>query len=92
MITNGRSTRFGHRFRLVEDALYDMINDPGQNKDVSTQFPEIAKRMKDAYEKFWNEARPLMINEDVPSLSFVLIISIISSRRKLRVYLCGRNL
>lgn len=22
--------------------------------------------MKDAYEKFWNEARPLMVNEDVP--------------------------
>ena len=55
-----------HRFRLVEDALYDMKNDPRQNQDVSTQFPEIVKRMKNAYEKFWNEARPLMINEDVP--------------------------
>ncbi|MFC7338733.1 arylsulfatase [Haloferula chungangensis] len=54
------------RFRLVEDALFDMQNDPSQNVDVSDKFPEVASEMKKAYEKFWDDARPLMINEDVP--------------------------
>uniref|UniRef100_UPI0035629474 sulfatase/phosphatase domain-containing protein n=1 Tax=Pontiella sp. TaxID=2837462 RepID=UPI0035629474 len=54
------------RFRLVEGALYDMENDPGQNRDVAAEYPEVVERMKKAYEKFWDEARPLMINEDVP--------------------------
>ncbi|MDF7806426.1 arylsulfatase [Pontiellaceae bacterium B12219] len=54
------------RFRLVEGALYDMENDPGQHTDVAAQYPEVVSEMKKAYEKFWDEARPLMINEDVP--------------------------
>ncbi len=54
------------RFRLVEGALYDMEKDPGQNTDVAGVHPELVSDMKQAYEKFWDEARPLMINEDVP--------------------------
>lgn len=54
------------RFRLVEGVLYDMENDPGQTKDVTAQYPELVESMKNAYEKFWDEARPLMINEDAP--------------------------
>lgn len=54
------------RFRLVEGALYDMENDPGQTKDVAARYPELVAEMKKAYERFWDEARPLMINEDVP--------------------------
>ncbi|MFD2275087.1 arylsulfatase [Rubritalea spongiae] len=54
------------RFRLVEGVLYDMENDPEQTKEVTAEFPEVVTEMKKAYEKFWEEARPLMINEDVP--------------------------
>ncbi|BDS05891.1 arylsulfatase [Oceaniferula spumae] len=54
------------RFRLVGDALYDMRNDPAQNKDVASEHPEVVSEMKKAYEKFWDEARPLMINDGVP--------------------------
>ena len=54
------------RFRLVEDALYDMEKDPGQTKDVSAEFPEVVAEMKKAYEAFWDESRPLMINDGVP--------------------------
>jgi arylsulfatase len=49
-----------------KDALYDMVADPGQTKNVIDQHPEVAAGMKAAYEKFWSEARPLMVNEEVP--------------------------
>jgi arylsulfatase len=54
------------RFRLVENSLYDMINDPSQTTNVSEDFPEVVKSMRKAYEEFWEETRPLMVNEDVP--------------------------
>ena len=54
------------RFRLVMDALYDIEKDPEQNKDVAAEHPEIVSKMKKAYEKFWDESRPLMINDGVP--------------------------
>jgi arylsulfatase len=54
------------RFRLVENSLYDMKADPGQTTDVAGKFPEIVKSMKEAYEKFWKDTRPLMVNENTP--------------------------
>jgi len=43
-----------------------MENDPEQTRDVTAEYPELVSEMKKAYEKFWDESRPLMINEDVP--------------------------
>ena len=54
------------RFRLVENSLYDMKKDPSQKTDVASEHPEVVKAMRAAYEKFWKETRPLMVNEDVP--------------------------
>lgn len=54
------------RFRLVAGVLYDMENDPSQNEDVTDQYPELVTEMKKAYEKFWDDSRPLMINDGVP--------------------------
>lgn len=54
------------RFRLVGDDLFDMIADPGQATNVADQHPEVIKEMRSAYDKFWREARPLMVNEDAP--------------------------
>jgi len=54
------------RYRLVENSLYDMKNDPGQTEDISENNPEMVQSMRSAYEKFWKEARPLMVNEGVP--------------------------
>ena len=62
--------KFGVRnqqYRLVgTDQLYDMEADPGQKTNVIEQHPEVAEAMKAAYDKFWKEARPLMVNEDAP--------------------------
>ena len=54
------------RFRLVENSLYDMKKDPGQTEDIADKHPEKVQSMRIAYEKFWREARPLMVNEDEP--------------------------
>ena len=37
-------------------SLYDMLN----------QHPDVVKKMRAAYDQFWKEARPLMVNEDAP--------------------------
>ncbi len=54
------------RYRLVENELFDMQKDPSQNRDIAADHPEIVNEMKDAYEAFWDEVRPLMINDGVP--------------------------
>jgi arylsulfatase len=47
-------------------ALYDMQADPGQTKNILAEQPEIAARMQAAYDQYWKEARPLMVNETAP--------------------------
>ena len=55
------------RWRLVgPNELYDLSKDPGETTNVIKQHPETAKRMLKAYEKWWDEVRPYMINEDAP--------------------------
>jgi arylsulfatase A-like enzyme len=55
------------RFRLVnETELFDMEHDPGQKANVIDQHPEVVAAMRVAYDRFWKEARPLMVNETAP--------------------------
>jgi len=55
------------RFRLVgNDALYDMEKDPRQTTNVIDQHPEVIEKMRVAYDAWWKETRPLMVNENVP--------------------------
>ena len=49
-----------------KDALFDMLKDPGQRTNVINEHPGVAAKMRAAYNKFWTEARPLMVNESVP--------------------------
>ena len=49
-----------------KDALFDMLKDPGQRTNIIDQHPEVAEKMRAAYNKFWKEARPLMVNESAP--------------------------
>ena len=55
------------RFRFVDNkALYDIVQDPSQTKNIIDEHPQIVAKMRSAYEDFWQQARPLMVNEDVP--------------------------
>lgn len=56
----------GEKAVQSKDMLYDMKADPSQTTNVIDEFPEIAKAMRDAYDAFWKETRPLMVNEDAP--------------------------
>lgn len=47
-------------------ALYDMFADPAQTTDISSQQSEVVDNMLAAYEVFWAETKPLMVNEDAP--------------------------
>ena len=43
--------------------LYNLSNDPGEDKDVANEHPEIVQRMAVAYEAWWAKVRPSLINE-----------------------------
>ena len=43
--------------------LYNLESDPGQDRDVGAEHPEILQQMATAYEQWWEKVRPLMINE-----------------------------
>ena len=43
-----------------------MKKDPAQTQNVSEEYPQVVKSMRKAYEEFWEETRPLMVNENVP--------------------------
>ena len=46
--------------------LFDMEKDPSQTTDVLDQHPEIVEKMRKAYDAWWKETRPLMVNEEAP--------------------------
>lgn len=55
------------RFRYVNnEELFDLVNDPGETKNVIADHPEVAKQMKADFDKWWAKVRPLMVNEDAP--------------------------
>ena len=47
-------------------ALYDITKDPLQKTNVISEHPEVAAEMRAAYDAFWKEARPFMVNETAP--------------------------
>jgi arylsulfatase len=44
--------------------LFDLPNDPGEKNNVIDRFPEAARAMESAYEKWWVEILPCLENED----------------------------
>ncbi len=47
------------QWRLVNGkALYDMKSDPGQQRDVSADNPQVVKRLTDFYDAWWRELLP----------------------------------
>lgn len=55
------------RYRLVNrDALYDMRTDPGQKENVFEDHPDVAEAMLAAFDSWWQETVPMMVNESAP--------------------------
>ena len=52
------------RYRLVNnEELYDILSDPGETKNIYSQKPEVVQEMRAAYDQWWDEVRPYMVNE-----------------------------
>jgi arylsulfatase len=50
-----------NQWRLQKGAeLYDIIKDRAQKTDVSTQFPDVAAKMKAFYDDWWNKLDPAL--------------------------------
>lgn len=55
------------RWRLVNNReLYDITHDPFESTNVMDQYPEVTETLRKAYEQWWAETVPLMVNEDRP--------------------------
>ena len=58
------------RFSLVNnEELYDLKADPGENTNVIDRYPEVVSQLRAAYEQWWQEVQPLMVNEDTKGLN-----------------------
>ncbi len=58
------------RFRLVHPKkgdweLYDISKDPGEKHNVRGEHPQVFADMKAAYDRWWQEVQPELVNEDV---------------------------
>ena len=52
------------RFRLVNNReLYDIRRDPGEKTNVIRRHPEVVAKMRAAYDQWWKEVLPAMVNE-----------------------------
>ena len=55
------------RWRLVGNKeLYDISVDPFEKKNVADEHPEVVTELRKAYDQWWTESLPLMVNENVP--------------------------
>lgn len=53
------------RFTLVNnDELYDLQSDPGETKNVIAEHPEVVAKLRTAYDQWWSDVQPLLVNED----------------------------
>lgn len=58
------------RWRLVNHSeLYDVAADPGESLDVAAANPEVVSRLQASFDRWWESAKPLMVNETMPKLS-----------------------
>ncbi|VGO19101.1 arylsulfatase [Pontiella sulfatireligans] len=54
-----------NKWRLVKGhELYDVAADPGQEKDIAAQHPEIMEQMLNHYEKWWTDIQPEFQTEE----------------------------
>ena len=63
---NSRWAVAGPRYKLVGDELYDLETDPGEQRDVASQKPEIAASLRQEFEEWLAEVTAGKTFEPVP--------------------------
>ena len=57
------------QYTLVNnEELYDLKADPGETKNIIADHPDVAATLRAAYDKWWIEVQPLLVNEDVTNI------------------------
>lgn len=57
------------RYTLVNNSeLYDLKADPGEKTNVIDKHPEVVAKFRNAYDQWWNEVQPLLVNENVSNI------------------------
>ena len=55
------------RWRFVNNKeLYDIAADPYESKDVAADHPDVVAELRKAFDAWWVETVPLMVNENAP--------------------------
>jgi arylsulfatase len=44
--------------------LFDVKADPGEQRNVAAQFPDVVSKLDDEYDRWWSSVQPQLINED----------------------------
>jgi arylsulfatase len=44
--------------------LHDLKADPGESSDVAAQHPDVVAKLNKAYDAWWQEILPCLVNED----------------------------
>ncbi|QXP65553.1 arylsulfatase [Polaribacter sp. AHE13PA] len=53
------------QWRFVNNKeLYDVMNDPGERKNVASENPDVIENFKQPYDEWWSNSIPLMVNEN----------------------------
>ena len=53
-------------FTLVNnEELYDLKADPGEKTNVIVEHPDVVAKLRAAYDQWWKEVQPLLVNENV---------------------------
>ena len=57
------------RFTLVNNSeLYDLKADPGETRNVIAKHPEVVATLRAAYDQWWADVQPLLVNESVTNI------------------------
>ena len=48
--------------------LYNIPKDPSERNDVSTEHPMVITQLRNAYDRWWENVKPLMVNEGLPKV------------------------
>ncbi len=46
--------------------LFEVKSDPGEQTDMAVRSPEVVKRMAAAYDRWWSDVQPMLVNEQAP--------------------------
>jgi arylsulfatase len=58
------------QWRFVNNKeLYDISKDPFETTNVAGEHADVITKLRQSYDQWWESVLPLMVNEDLPSVS-----------------------